>query len=211
MSIDYSFVPLVVWPGQQTSGRKRAPFRSSYSQTVDLLDRELRHLNARQVVIQLALQPSDIRLDGRPRAGSRPSHPGVILTFRSAHGPLSYPCDRYDDWESNLRAIALSLECLRTVDRYGVTKTGEQYKGWKQLPPPGVSESNGLMSVDEAAKIVRAMGGGLADEIKDMHDAYRQSYRRAAQAVHPDAGGKEADFIKLQKAAAVLDKHHGVV
>jgi hypothetical protein len=35
----------------------------------------------------------------------------------------------------NARAIALGLEALRKVDRYRITKRGEQYTGWSALPP----------------------------------------------------------------------------
>src|SRR5579863_10251967 len=54
-------------------------------------------------------------------AGAKLRTQGIILTFNSKHGPLSYPCDKYSNWQANLRAIALSLEALRAVDRYGVT------------------------------------------------------------------------------------------
>lgn len=42
-------------------------------------------------------------------------------------GHLSYPCDTFTTLQDNLRVIALALEALRMVDRYGVTRRGEQY------------------------------------------------------------------------------------
>jgi len=51
------------------------------------------------------------------------------------------PCDSFRDWEANLRAIALSLEHLRAVDRYGVTtEEEEQYTGWLRLPAAGATD-----------------------------------------------------------------------
>src|SRR5690606_5164123 len=82
----------------------------------------------------------DIRLDGLPRANARPGHQGVVLAFDSKYGPLKYATDTFDRWQDNLRAIALGLESLRRVDRYGITKRGEQYTGWRQLPAGGESE-----------------------------------------------------------------------
>src|SRR5947208_1880483 len=82
---------------------------------------------------QFAVTESDIRLDGRPRARAVASHPGVVLAFDSRHGPLKYAVDTFDRWQDNLRAIALGLEHLRAVDRYGVTRRGEQYTGWRQI------------------------------------------------------------------------------
>lgn len=121
--MNLAFRPIQSWPGALTKIRRRAQFKAGYTATLGLLDRELQYLAAKDVVLQVALRDEDIRLDGAPRANAKPaSHPGVILSFDSKHGPLSYPCDTFADWEDNLRAIALSLEHLRAVDRYGVTK-----------------------------------------------------------------------------------------
>lgn len=81
--MEYQCRPIVTWPGKPTANRKRAQFKAGYSATLELLETELRMLGARQVVVQLALSDRDIRVDGRPRAGSRPSYPGVILSFQS--------------------------------------------------------------------------------------------------------------------------------
>jgi len=119
--MEVRFRPISTWPVAATARRKRARFRAGYSDTLQLLDRELRFLRAHR----LALAEDDIRLDGMPRSQAKPSHPGVVLSFDSAYGPLSYPCDTFAQWEDNLRAIALGLEHLRAVDRFGVTKRGE--------------------------------------------------------------------------------------
>src|SRR5690606_26744073 len=116
------------WPGEPTVKRKASLFRASYADTLRLLDAELRHLRATQVVIQAACGEEDIRLDGQLRASAKLRSPAIILSFHSKHGPLSYPRDRYTDWQDNLRAIALALQALRAVDRYGVTRQAEQYR-----------------------------------------------------------------------------------
>lgn len=146
---DYSFRPIVQWPGKLSVGRRSAPFRSTYNQTLTLLERELRELNGRNVVFQIALPAHQFRKDGLPYADAKPSHPGIILTFNGKHGPIQMPCDAFGEWTDNLRAIALALEALRKVDRYGVTKLGQQYTGWKQLPPPLVTTAP--MTVEQAA------------------------------------------------------------
>lgn len=137
-----TFRPIVTWPGESTRRRKHSRFRAGYSDTLRLLDIELVKLQARDVVIELWLSESEIRLDGMPRSGSRPRSPGVILSFISRYGPLRYLCDSYGLWEDNLRAIALSLEALRAVDRHGMSSRGEQYTGWKALP---VATANGVI------------------------------------------------------------------
>ncbi len=92
--IEARFVPLTHWPRKFTLNRRRSQFDSTYSQTLDKLETELSKLGAKNVVIQVALDPRDIRLDGWPRANAkRPTHPGVIVAFDSRHGALSYLCD----------------------------------------------------------------------------------------------------------------------
>lgn len=201
------FRPIQQWPGDLTRSRRRSPFEATLSATQDLLTRELRALNAKTVVIQLAIGEMDLRNDGLPRASSRPEHPGVILSLESPYGPLSYPCDQFGDWQSNLRAIALALEALRKVDRYGVTKNGEQYKGWRQLG------AGGTTSKDEAAYFI-ARSAWPNEREENLREWYRRlvfepdmltkTYRLAATKLHPDAGGQAADFQRLQEARATL-------
>jgi len=186
---------LVAWPGELTRHRKRSPFKASYSNTVDLLESELRWLKAKDIFLQVALLPGDIRLDGLPRSGARPSHPGIILTFESRFGPLSYPCDTFDSWESNLRAIALSLQHLRTVDRYGVTRRGEQYQGWARLPAP----SNGVQTAPQAVELLRRFAPDLVAAGK-----LQEAWRAACLKTHPDRGGSADDFNAVQSAKDIL-------
>lgn len=177
--IDVTFRPLEIWPGPETPvhRRRRSQFRAGWSSTMELLDKELRALGARRVVIQLALQESDIRLDGWPRAASRPAHSGVVIAFESKHGPLKYHSDQFNAWQDNLRAIALGLEALRAVDRYGITHRGEQYAGWKQLAAGGPTPEQG-------AALIREHGG----------------LKAALFATHPDHGGDPEQFAAVQAA-----------
>ena len=206
----FTFRPIDTWPGDQTRTPQRSRFGASWSSTDDLLERELAMLKARNVVIQLALDESDIRIDGKPRANARPRHQGVILAFDSRYGPLKYATDTFDRWQDNLRAIALGLEALRKVDRYGITKRGEQYTGWKALPSgtPGAV----AMTPSEAARLLAVWG------LEDNHESTvaqvavdpklrAEAYRKAAKRMHPARGGHADDFRRLQDAKAVLEEH----
>lgn len=142
MSFRIVIEPIERWPLPDTRGRPYAPFRADYSDTEELLNRELRTLNARGVVvIQVVTRngAGDVRRDGMLRAQAKTEHPGVRLSFESKHGPLTYATDAFagsynrPGWQQNLRAIALGLEALRKVDRYGISRSGEQYRGWQQL------------------------------------------------------------------------------
>jgi hypothetical protein len=197
--LEYTVRPIVSWPGTLTARRQRARFKASWSDTLRLLERELRHLGARDVVLQAAVQARDVRVDGRLRGDARPAHPGVILSFGSRHGPLSYPCDTFGGWDDNVRAIALSLEHLRTVDRYGVTRRGEQYRGFAALPPPVVTAAP--MTVEQA---VRWLWEETAIRVTDAA-SLATAGRAAAMKLHPDRGGNGEDFDRLQRVRELLE------
>lgn len=187
------FRPIERWPTVLTSVRRRSKFKTPYSATLSLLDKELRHLAAKNVVLQVAMKDADIRLDGCPRANATASNPGVILAFDSKFGPLSYPCDTFNLWEDNLRAIALALESLRQVERYGVTRRGEQYQGWQCLTGP----TGGSMTIESAREFLNAYRSN-GETIED-------AYRTALGMLHPDRnGGDEGPFKKLQEAKGLL-------
>ena len=197
--MEFSFRPIATWPREWTKKRRRAPFRAGYNHTLQLLDRELLHLGARNVVFQIALTADEIRLDGRPRSGAKPTHPGVIVAFETKHGTLTYPCDTYDRFEDNVRAIALSLEALRAVDRYGVTRGREQYAGFAALPPPFVTEPP--MTLDRAKASLQAFADGLSLSPETLAEVYR----RAVKATHPDRGGDAISFRAVQRAKEFLE------
>ncbi len=198
--IEYEFRPLDgAWPGERTRSRKRATFSATFNKTLADLQRELAQLKASQVVIQLDCEEREIRRDGLPRADARVRGPGVVLAFNSKHGPLSYPCDTYERWPDNLRAISLALAALRAVDRYGVTKRAEQYKGWAKLPAPPDQQLNVLEARGVITSIV------MAAVRWDDRGQVEAAIREAERMTHPDmAGGDATLFKRVQNARAVI-------
>lgn len=195
-----TFRPLQ-WVGPSTPAdarRSRYQFKAGWTSTLEILDRELCHLGAEAVILEADFTESDIRLDGMPRANARnPIHPGIRIAFDSAHGPLIYATDAYEWWQHNVRAIALGLEALRAVDRYGITHRGEQYTGWKAITAaPTMTRAQALLALAELAGIDTGPPAA-ADDI----DAAR---RKALRRCHPDAGGTRADWDRLTDVLRVL-------
>ncbi len=191
--------PLFGWPREFTAERKASRFESKMSDTVELLDRELRRLDPTDSryppsVLQLALREQDFRIDGMPRANSNPSHPGVILSIEPPGRPgMSFPCDTYLHWWDNLRAVALTLEALRKIDRYGVTRTSEQYRGWQAIES-GSLDAHGAL--DYLAKVA-----GNVSRRADAHSIHRAARAQA----HPDRnGGRQSHWDRVEAAATVL-------
>lgn len=147
------------------------------------------------------MREQDFRLDGMPRANAVPAHPGVILNVESTKGPLSFPSDKFDRWQDNLRAIALGLEALRKIDQYGITPGNEQYTGWKALPAPGAVSDT--FTADAAAGFLRSLAGDQGDGL-DL-STMQQTYRRARAAAHPDRNdGSRERWDQVEAAAKVL-------
>ena len=186
------FRPVEQWPGQQTRSyqRKRARFRASYATTLDDLERESNAIQTKDIVIQCYLDRKDIRNDGWPRSSARPNQPGVIVTFSQGKDAISMPCDTFEDWEQNLRAIALTLHALRMVSQYGVTKHNEQYQGFKRLEAPSMPSS-----WDVATQFLARYAGVRVEDVRNDLDA---AYRLAARKLHPDSGGSHDIFVQLQ-------------
>lgn len=187
------------------SGKPRpSQFQSSWPNTEALLLSEVKHLKGRDIVIEIDVSEGGIRNDGRLRANAKPSSPAVRVAFESMYGPLSYATDRYSTWQDNVRAIALSLESLRRVDRYGVTKRGEQYTGWKALPS-GSGGPASHMTADEAWSILGSFGERPVAEQRQAPDGLQRAYRRARAFAHPDRhDGDRTLWDQVEQAARLL-------
>lgn len=194
--------PIGQWPGVRTMRQQRSPFSASLSATLEVLEREIRELGGRDARMQIAIPPEQFRLDGYPRATAKPEHSGVILTLQSKHGALSYPCDTFTTWQDNLRAIALALEALRKVDRYGVTKRGEQYRGFLALEATAMPAS--FASADDAAGFL--MSKAHRGYVKGDREGLRAVVRLAKANTHPDRGGDAAEFDRVMRAVALLER-----
>lgn len=199
--------PIEEWPGSLTPVGQRtdSPFTASWTDTVALLEKEVGMLAGREaeVVLQLAVSERDCRLDGWIRADAKPSHPGVILAFESKHGPLRYSTDLHRSsswglkkylpgWQANVRAIALGLEALRKVDRYGIARGGEQYRGWKAIPQ--------TTSTEAPKELLFRVTGEPSPSDRDTRSLYRWALRVA----HPDQGGSRELLEQVMDAGRKL-------
>jgi hypothetical protein len=204
----YTVRPLSDLTGFQ-GGRAESAFTTSWSSALQLLDRELEMLRARDVVLELDVREDQIRLDGGLRGGSRPASGRVRLAFESKHGALVYATNQFwrpssarykmrEDYQHNVYAIAKGLEALRLVDRYGVT-SGQQYTGFKAIgggtPMPAGPVT---MTRHEAENVLIHWSGGSG-----VIDG--RAYRRARGASHPDRhDGDRTEWDRVEQAARVL-------
>lgn len=196
----YTIRPVSDW-SNFTGKHRRSPFATPWPTTEALLLREVRQLNGKDLVIEVDVMESDIRLDGRIRASARPSSPGIRVAFDSIHGPLTYATDKFTTWQDNVRAVALGLEALRRVDRYGITKSGEQYAGWKALPS-GRAMPPSHMTRDMAYDLIYQTVGVGPDDDRDWSD--KNLVRAARKASHPDFGHPREEWDRVEEALRTL-------
>lgn len=209
MSFWLATEPIDRWPLPNTASRRNHTFRASYQDTIEILERELLFLDASgAVVIQVVTRDgaSDIRRDGLLRARAQINHPGVRISFRSRrHGDLTYSTDEFTSaysgqmpaWQANLRAIALGLEALRAVDRYGISKSGEQYRGWQAINAR--SDNGGGLSREIAMQILQEEAWPLRSA-----DLF-QMWRVARAHAHPDVNnGDRTRWDAVERAARSL-------
>jgi hypothetical protein len=130
---------------------RRSPFSANWGVTVRELARELRLHGARLTVLEVDLRERDFRVDGMPRADRSARSPGVRLSFKATGVP----------GQPNLLYEALGLDALRKVDRYGISKRGQQYTGWKALEAGGPDVARGRELIEEL--------GGPANALRATH------------------------------------------
>jgi hypothetical protein len=192
------------WVGEFTdphARRSRYVFKANWNDTVNLLDREVALLGAEHFVIEADFSESDIRLDGLPRANARqPEFPGVRVAFESKHGPLVYQTDVCAFWQHNVRSIALGLEALRAVDRYGISGRAEQYTGFRAIEAPRVASTFNTVEAALAwlqSEDCAGFSGAGALNIRSL-------VKHAMNQHHPDRGGDPAKWTKVEQARQML-------
>jgi hypothetical protein len=195
--MDVRFRPLPEWPYPPTKNRRsKWAFKAGWQNTLDLLQHELGLLRARDVIIGAGFREQDLRLDGWPRSNAQtPAFPGVEVSFDTpTHGRLVYGTDTCELWQHNIRSIALGLEALRAVDRYGITRRG------------------GPTTRGHAAAVIVQYGhptasdvGHAIDRVLDDTAVRDRLIRQALKRTHPDAGGDPAAFRLVQEARRILE------
>jgi hypothetical protein len=205
--------PLGPWDKPKTELRRSSgTFKATWSDTIELLQYEVYQLGGSVIAAQIDVAEAAIRRDGMLKADAKVGSPAVKISFESIHGPLSYATDVYEKrwsgdmpgWQANVRAIALGLQALRAVDRYGITRTGEQYRGFTALGSKPAGHDD-LTSIDAMLIFGDALQREMTTAEAQDKESINRLYRAAVKATkHPDQGGSTQVFLLLTKARDVL-------
>ncbi len=187
------------WP----IGWKRTPAskitRSRYSVTPDKALRELfasaKLLGARDMVLSTNIA---IRRDGMPYANApHPGDAGVAFYWTGRDGkPNVIACDQWKLVHENVRAIGLTLDSLRMIERTGASQVFERaFAGFAALPA----------STGPAKRSWWEVLGFKRDEseaqLNWVRSVLSERYRQLARGHHPDSpNGSHEAFVELQAA-----------
>jgi hypothetical protein len=173
--------------------RDRNTFKQTWTAIQDLLDKELRLVNATEITLELDVTEGAIKQDGGLRAGAGPGFQGIRLSFNLADvGRVFFATDKHEFWQHNVYAIGRALEALRLVERYGINQGNEQYTGFKAI------ESNGSTTEAQAEAFIRGVSDLGAEA------SIRAHLTAATKKLHPDQGGGRELWDALTDAKAVL-------
>ena len=173
------------WPAGVARARVQqpSPFSKNPDKIRQALEGEVGRLGASSPVLSCNLK---MRQDGRPYATDRGlvHDPGVALYFAYRGKQHCMACDRYEAVYDNMHALALTIEALRGIERWGSSEMqARTFQGFGALPPPEEPWHEILQ--------VRA------DSPLEVAEA---AYKALAKRAHPDAGGDPALMGKLNRA-----------
>lgn len=184
--------PLAWPPGRpRTAPHRRtwSKFKAQFGRARDRCLGEIRTLGGRQTIISSNLP---LRIDGLPYANARPDNgdSGVAVYFTYKSKQMCFACDRWAKVEDNMHAIALTINALRGVARWGTGDMMEAaFTGFAALPSPGQATARGWMQILEVGHDVTL-------------EKAKENYRRLSMIRHPDRGGSEDAMSELNWAWA---------
>lgn len=191
-------------PRRNRHQRTRAKFGrggngTTMSAALHRLSGELRRFGARGVCISTNVPT---RLDGLPYANTRePDDPGVAVYFVRDNKSYCFPCDRWDRVADNLTAVALHLDAMRGMDRWGVGTSDQAFAGYAALPPPA-SDWRSVFGIHRSTV-------ASPEEKRKVLEEVEQLYRERAKTMHPDQGGTHSEMAKLNSARAAARRELG--
>ena len=201
------------WSGPETSPREAARFKATFDRTIRMLEYELERIDVTDAEVALGLDGRFFRRDGWPMTKSD-GHPGVVVTYtHPGKGVVRVATDRFYEWTDNLRGIAMTLEALRMMERYGTTGNGRQYEGFRALP----ASTEATMDVHEAAVIIQANSQLKypPERLLEVRELAELGVRAALFKAHPDQNldkpklSVEENFHRVERARKALSAHHG--
>lgn len=163
------------WPKTELIRKEDARFKTTLSAALSMLKDEVCLLGGKNLVLS-----SNYTLGVK-----NPKESGVVAYFDYENQPVAIPCDRWRRVEHNVKAIALTVEAMRGMDRWGAkAMIKAMFQGFKALPAATDGNWWDILGVAQNAS----------------RDFVKEAYRGLVKKHHPDAGGSVLHFQKIQRA-----------
>lgn len=177
----------VMWPRTPERKRQQSRFDTPPGAARDGMMVEIDRLGARNIIVSTNVE---LRRDGQPYANRRPvDDPGVAVFFTLQGEQRCIAVDRWLTVGDNMHAIALTINALRGISRWGSTgMVAAAFAGFAALPA-GNTSGESWWDVLE-----------ITEEAVD-REGLNEAYRRAVKRWHPDVnGGDDTRFREIQAA-----------
>ena len=208
------------WARTRPDAREKSKFGYRNTGQVSLwtamntLQAELQRLGAGNIVITSDLPT---RNDGLPYADGRATDPGIAVWFvvvNRAAGRTEervFACDKWRTPSENMQAIALSIEAMRGLARWGAGDVvSRAFAGFAALPPGSASGAPTAPPepVRRPWREVFSVPGVFADHMKpsELLAFVKHRYREQIAAAHPDKGGSPELAAELNVAMAEAEQ-----
>lgn len=156
-----------------------------------LLNEELRKMDVEAVTLSTNLQ---LRRDGLPYVGQKePEDPGAVLYFRRKGIDIAIACDVWHKLDANVRAIGLTVEAIRGMERWGTEEMVDRaFTGFKALPENSAFVTPYTRPWHEVLQVAPDADPSVI----------KAAYRNLAAKYHPDnrITGDTVKFAEVQKA-----------
>ncbi len=206
------------WPDNQprtpVPSRERARFKVTLAEAVEDLLVELDRMGDVHSVVITSDLPT--RQDGLPLSNGSCDDPGVAVYFVHNGVERVFACDRWDRPAANIRAIGLTLQALRSVERWAASgMVTRVFDGFAALPAGEMAPNPASTPQKRAWRdVFRQIDGGIGirvdiDRVGKRSHAYlrrvaldevRARHRVAIRKAHPDAGGTNEAAAELNVA-----------
>lgn len=186
------------WPDgfERTPASEREPnhnFEATLGQTTSDLETELDRLDPERWRVSIGNQHT--KSNGLPLHNANPDDPGFALYWRKDGEQFAVACDAYSRLRDNVREVYLWVHETRLRGNREV-ETGETEFAAARLPS---GDDDAITTPVPPAEVLDVSPNASPEEV-------REAYRERVKEVHPDQGGSEEEFHRVERAKEKLLK-----
>ncbi len=204
------------WPDNQPRtpppSRERARFKVTLVEAVEDLLVELDRMGDVHSVAITSDLPT--RQDGLPLSSGSCDDPGVAVYFVHNGMERVFACDRWDRPAANIRAIGLTLQALRSVERWAASgMVTRVFEGFAALPAGEIAPNPASTPQKRTWREVLHLDAVMLRENPllnaDVLEIVRARHRALIRKAHPDAGGTNEAAAELNVALQEAERELG--